>query len=233
MEYIVKKILFLFALILIYNALCPQDLISANDYNTPREKEIYPRFRIAVACGYSYRTAREPEGITKNDANYGKAKNGFHYLGEFDYFFNESVGIGINYNASYFNFADNYRSDKVQIRQIMPTLNARVFDKKKESAFLVSMGIGCNNYRNDYWWIEKHNSKKNINTTKDWGVGFLCSAGYDLAFSQTMAAFFQISFSGGTGISINDYTYHKQSYFRIDRDDFGKFNFSIGLRFSK
>ena len=112
------SLLLLFALIL--NTLCAQEL-KVNDY---------PHFRIAVAGGYSHRTAYIAS----------EYKNGFHYGVELNYYF-KIMGIGLNYSGNQF-----YQG--VNIHQFIPTVNMRIFDYEKRGAFLANIGAGYVGNRN-------------------------------------------------------------------------------------
>jgi len=115
-----NKILFSIFFVLISNALCAQDLIVTN---------YYPNVRIAAVGGYSLRT-RLPKS-SWDDSYYKDMKNGWHYGIELNYFFTESLGIGMNFYSSHFKAEDRNGINKVRIQHFIPTFNARDFDKQK------------------------------------------------------------------------------------------------------
>jgi hypothetical protein len=173
----------------------------------------YATFRVAVVAGYNYRFA--------------EYNHGFNYGAELNYFFKESLGIGLCYTGNHF-FQLNLSWKLIHIHNVIPTFNVRLFDSKKQSATLIKFGIGYTYYNGEYCYrffdFYQH--------IKEWeGIGMLIGAGYDLPFSKTMAVCFQLSFATGIPTKFDD----NLSYW-ITRDFDGgssRFIFSIGLRFAK
>ncbi|MCL2041832.1 MAG: hypothetical protein FWG84_07330 [Bacteroidales bacterium] len=216
-----------------------------SSYTPPRKKSDYAHFRIAAAGGYSYRTASLPSGIPSDVRDYyRKSKNGFNYGVEFNYFFNQFLGMGINYYASRFNPAGDSPmwypdkvSERVRIQQIIPTFNMRVFDRQKQGAFLASIGLGYVDYKDKALATDLNNL--HFATMKGWSIGMLWSVGYDLPISQTLAIYFQASLTGGvvTKFTLIDEITGDTETFSVDDvndgEGIGKINLSIGLRFAK
>ena len=154
------------------------------DFNyTYKKKPDYARFRVAVAGGYSYRTPKVESGLPSSYVQ--KLKNGYHYTVEFNYYFNESLGMGINYSASHFNPKMTTEIgnvlDKMRLQQIIPTFNMRVLDKQKRGAFVASIGIGYVDYRDKGCLTELNNL--HFATIRGATVGMLLSVGYDIPLS--------------------------------------------------
>ena len=194
-----------------------------SSYTQPRKKSDYAHFRIAAAGGYSRRLISSKGSSTED--SYKKPTNGFHYGLELNYYFNENIGIGINYYATHFKLKDDY-SDKLRIQQVIPTFSTRIFDEKQRGGVLINIGVGYIDYQNKYWGIAYQpnpyaGAKKTDKTLMDWGIGLLCSVGYDFPFSKTMAICLQASITSGKLTDINT------------SNGWGKVNLSLGLRFAK
>ena len=207
-----KKNLLLFSFVLIYSALCSQDLIVTNERDsingqiletgyTPQKKADYAHFRMAVAGGYTCIMGY-------------RLNHGYHYGMELNYYFNKNLGIGINYYAYYY---DGSYDSETRVQQIIPTFSTRMFDKKKRGALLISVGIGYIGSRNKYWLSYPFSGYKTKFESSQHGIGMFCGIGYDFPFSKTMAVCLQASvISNG-----------------LDEIGIGGINLSIGLRFAK
>jgi hypothetical protein len=245
-----KKQLLLFLFILLCNALYSQDLIvtDSQDYVHQQKDKDYARFRVALAGGYSYRTLIIPAGTSNESRDYqNKARNGFHYGAEFNYYFHRFVGIGINYYAAHFNPDGNnpdlydylriHASCKTHIQQITPTFNVRVLDRQRRGALVAGIGFGFADYRTNYYQTDYQN--RHVLTEKGWAIGMLWSIGYDVPISQTMAIYFQASLNGGVVTDftmVNEITGYTEKISVDDANDgvgLGRANLSIGVRFAK
>ena len=207
----------------------------------------YARFRVALAGGYSYRTYSIPKGASSAEKNYDeRARNGFQYGAEFNYYFHRFVGIGINYYAARFNPKGDtpYLYDlglnascKARIQQITPTFNVRVLDRQRRGALVAGIGIGYADYKTKYYQTDYDN--RHVLTEKGWTVGVLWSIGYDIPLSQTMAIYVQASLNAGvvTDFTLIDeitgYTEHVTVDNANDGVGLGRMNLSIGVRFAK
>jgi hypothetical protein len=206
-----------------------------------KKKSDYARFRVAIAGGYSYRTIGLPSGVSGEVKDfYRKANDGFNYGVEFNYYFNKFIGMGMNYYASRFNPGSgnpewNYRiSPKTRMQQVTPTVNFRVYNRKKTGAFIAGVGIGYADYQTKFY-----QNNKNIVTEKGWTLGMLLSAGYEIALSEMTAIYFQASLNGGVVTTITETDEITGRSFTYSTDDvndgvgLGRFNLSIGFRFAK
>jgi hypothetical protein len=216
-----KKSFLFFIFIPLYSAVYSQELIVINTqdsiqniYFTKRpnnrqpdpKKNDYAHFRIAIATGYSRRYLF----LLGDDDK--EIKNGRHYGIELNYYFNKSVGIGLNYYAGYFNSAA-YPINKDRVQHIIPTFCARDFDKQKQGGFLMYVGIGYvrADYKDDDQWIQP-----------EWTIGLLGGVGYDFPLFETIALYIQASYLGDLAFFFND----KRT------ETFGRLNLSVGLRFA-
>jgi hypothetical protein len=181
-----------------YYSKTEEDYVYQNKNIYQKKNEDYAHFRIAIVVGYSYRFLLSHTFF--NEDYYKQLKNGYHYGMELNYYFNESLGIGINWHASHFNSksAGNYDPEKTRIRQFIPIFSTRTFDKKKQGAFLLNIGVGYISYKDEYRW----NYHNDFQTPE--GIGILLSAGYDIPISQTMAIYLQSSITSGPLDDINN-----------------------------
>jgi len=186
-----------------------------SSYTQPRKKSDYAHFRIAAAGGYSRRLISSKGSSTED--SYKKPTNGFHYGLELNYYFNENIGIGINYYATHFKLKDDY-SEKLRIQQVIPTFSTRIFDEKQRGGVLINIGVGYINYRDEYRWSSYYSGNSAV---MDSGIGLLCSVGYDFPLSKMMAICLQASITSGKLTDINS------------SNGWGKINLSLGLRFAK
>jgi len=184
-----------------------QDYYFDIEQKTMKRKKVYPAFRMAFAGGYSLRT-RLPKGYW-DDSYLKNMRNGFNFGIEMNYFFNESLGMGMNFYSSHFNFS------KVSILHIIPTFTVRDFDKRKRSALLINVGIGYIAYS------EVHRWENSESTITDKAIGLLCGVGYDIPLSNTIAVYFQASYVGDLSFLFKEYS-----------EGFGRLNLSGGFRFS-
>ena len=185
-----------------------------SSYTQPQKKADYAHFRIAVAGGYSRRLFSSKGSFVED--SYKEPKNGFHYGLELNYYFNENIGIGINYYATHFKLKDDH-SNKLRIQQVIPTFSTRIFDEKQRGGVLINIGVGYIDY-DEYRWSSYYSGNSAV---MDSGIGLLCSVGYDFAFSKTMAVCLQASITSGKLTDINT------------SNGWGKVNLSLGLRFAK
>jgi len=219
---------------------------SFGDYSYLNQKKDYDyaRFRVAVAGGYSYRTFTIPDGTSSFAKNYyNKARNGFLYGVELNYYFHRFVGIGINYYAAHFNpegvnpdLYPAYLSCKTRIQQITPTFNVRVLDRQRQGSLVAGIGFGFADYRTKFY---EDYSKKHVLTEKGFTVGMLWSIGYDIPLSNVMALYIQASLNTGvvTKCTIVDETTGQSTSISVDDINegvgLGRMNLAIGVRFAK
>jgi hypothetical protein len=219
---------------------------SGSDYVAYPKDKNYARFRVALAGGYSCRTFTIPEGTSLESKNYqNKARNGFHYGMELNYYFHRFIGIGINYYADHFNPEGNFPemsnylihiSTKTRFQQITPTFNVRVLDRQRRGALVAGIGLGYTDYITKFY--RTNDSYGHIGTEKGWTVGMLWNIGYDIPLSQTMAIYVRAALNAGvvTNITMIDEITGKTETISVDDVNngvgLGKMSLSVGVRFA-
>lgn len=208
-------------------------------------KHSYPKIRIAVQGGWSYRIAKVPVGLESFYEDYiRQLKSGYNLGADFNYFITESLGLGFKYN--YFNsknridevYVENEdgsmesgpMEDNININFYGPSLTSRVLSVNKNSAFITAVGLGYLSYKNKAYFIDD-NLTISGNT-----FGMVLDLGYDIGLSEQMALGLQLSFTLGTlrkleidyGNYIDTIELESESYENLSRIDL-----SIGLRFIK
>jgi hypothetical protein len=210
-----------------------------------KNNEIYPRFRIAVSGGWSYRTAQISKSIPSDfNRHYQKLKSGFHYDLGISHYFSELFGVGFKYNEFltsnetqnvYITYPDGYTEygslkDSYRIKFIGPMFCTRFFNSTKKNCLLIDIGFGYIGFQ-DKGHIVSIPAKINGNT-----VGFYSSIGYDIGISKDLSIGFQLSAVSGIltqvkrfdGISTETVKFDKNDY-----EDISRIDLSIGLRFNK
>jgi hypothetical protein len=207
----------------------PSDKVSGN--------KIYPRFRLAVTGGWSYRIGHLPENVSPLVNDYlQELKSGFHYEAGLSYYFNEYLGAGFKYNEYLSSNSDDGSmgygnlSDRIRINYIGPVLSTRFFNQTKKNCLLMDFGIGYLGYHDKALFA----SEKLTLTGST--AGLYWSIGYDIGISGNLALGFQLSLISGmmseykrsNGIYTNVIKLEKDS-----RESLSHIDLSIGLRFSK
>ena len=206
--------------------------------------ENYQHIRIAVNGGYSYMTAKVAESVPTDFRKYVKGlKSGYHFGGDINYYFTETLGFGGKYFVfkssnsiddiylEYDNGDIEYgkMSDDLTISFIGPIFSTRILSPSKQNAFLMNISLGYMGYSNDKIVIDKY---KMTGST----MGLSLDVGYDIGLSKNLSLGFQLSLISGvmSSYKLSDGTYtetitlEKGNYEGLNRVDL-----SIGLRFNK
>lgn len=214
----------------------------------PKEKvvgyEDYQHFRLAINGGYSYQTAKVAESVPSDFKDYVKElKSGYHFGGDFTYYFTEPLGFGFKYylfktsnslDNIYLEDTDGNRtygkmSDNLTISFIGPSFSTRLLNHDKSNAFLMNLSLGYMGYSNDKVIIDKYKM-----TGSTMGLSF--DIGYDIGLSENLSLGFQISFISGT---LFEYEWDDGSIketVKLEKGEYESLNridFSVGLRFCK
>jgi hypothetical protein len=206
--------------------------------------EIYPHFKAAINCGWSYRTGKLADNIPSDFKQYMRdLKSGYHYGIDLYYYFSEQFGLGFRYNNfESKNKMDNVcitssngscqygkMSDDISINFIGPLFSTRLLDFNKKNSFLLNLGIGYMGYTDKAVLISDYTIKGNT-------AGLCCDIGYDIGLSKKIALGFQLSCMLGTltkydlsdGVHTKTVKLKKENY-----EDLSRIDLSIGLRFNK
>lgn len=210
------------------------------DYKA-KMKKIYPKWRVAISGGYSYRTARISDELGPDYHDYLRGlKNGYHLSAEVDYFFKSAIGVGATYIYSHaassgkFLFENeageqvsDYLSDNVNLHYIGPTFTTRLLNQKQTNAFIATFSLGYLRYVN-HASIAMVPLKLTGET-----IGFLLGIGYDIGIAKNTAIGLQISLMGGSLKKEKMYINDAYQGDISTEEGLGRIDLSIGLRFGK
>jgi hypothetical protein len=206
--------------------------------------DFFPRFRIAVSGGWSYRTASLASDTPHEFKSYlKKLKSGFHYDLGLSYYFSEQYGVGFKYNEFHTsnkvgNVYVEYEDGKTEygdmshndrIRFMGPLFGMRFLNLPRKNTLVMELGLGYMGYQS------KGNIVNNIATVKGNTVGTYLSIGYDIGLSKNFALGFQVSMLTGTLTQVTIFdgkTTEKQKLDKNQQENLSRIDLSIGLRFN-
>ena len=166
----------------------------------------YPRFRIALNGGWSYRIGKLPDGISPAAKQYlQELKSGNGFGGDILYYFSETMGLGFKYglhrstnsveNIYFTDENGNTRygklKDDISISFYGPTFSARTLNSSNESTFLTNISLGYMDYINKSIVIDPM-------TFTGGSVGMVWDIGYDVGISENFSLGIQLSYFMGT-----------------------------------
>ena len=220
------------------------------NYNTDGDEEnfiedetYYPRFRVAVSVGWSYRTARLSPDINPEFTEYFRQlKTGIHYDVGLTYYFKEQWGLGLKYNEFLSSNEMNNvyyterptvsgkMSDNIRIKFIGPIYSSRIYNPVNNHCFLIDAGIGYVDYRQNKYVISTPISFKGGTAGAYWSIG------YDVGLSDSFALGFQLTLL--TGVLTQYTVFDGTSTYteKLDKDKYenlSRIELSIGLRLNK
>jgi hypothetical protein len=204
----------------------------------------YPKFRIGLQGGWSYRIAELSPSIPPAFRSYVKElKSGINYGADASYFITRSIGLGLKYSG--------YRSenelnsiyitdsvgkirygkmrDDITIQYIGPSLNTRVMSESETFHFVSSFSVGYLSYKNNVTVVDNFTHTGST-------VGVVAGIAFDFAvhpniflgadITATMGALSSYEEESATGrkkIELKEN--ERESLSRIDISAGVKFNF--------
>jgi outer membrane protein W len=163
----------------------------------------YQRFRMGGSAGWSYMTAKINENVPADFRQYVKdLKSGYHYGGDFGYYFSESVGLGLISNV----FRTNNELDGVAevdsaghilrigklidditVFYIGPALLLRYYSFRKNIIFRSDFSLGYIGYNNNATVIDKFTLTGN-------SAGFIYDIGADFTIDKNLTLGISLSY---------------------------------------
>ena len=144
-----KRILFVLAMILVASAVSAQEIVTSDT----TVNSSYPSWRIGVQGGYAHR-------LGKVDRNTKKMKNGFGFSADATWYFMQSFGVGLKYdahsasNSEYVTVTYDDGSqesgkmkENVNVWFLGPMISYRALSKNMRHAFIMNLGVGYINYK--------------------------------------------------------------------------------------
>ncbi|KQC29679.1 hypothetical protein AAY42_07105 [Flagellimonas eckloniae] len=236
------------------STLIPLTEIVSYEYNFDEENRIpkekipgyieYSKVRISLQGGYSYQIGKiNDEGSQELREYLEKLRPGYHFGGDFTYYFAESFGVGVKYqqfrtstdftNVVFFEAINNgpvnrLLKDDISISFIGALLSARLYNKAKLNAFFFNTSIGYMTYSNNAIYEDAIKLKGNT-------LGFASDIGYDIGIADNLSLGFQLSTFFGQLSKLETDNGTSQRSIDIARNEgggLGRFDLSIGLRFN-
>jgi hypothetical protein len=206
----------------------------------------YPKFRISLGGGFSYRTASISPDLDPAFIDYmKKLKLGFNLYADGTGYFNRFLGLGGSFK--WFRSANSMHdlieidpatgtiinkgtlSDKINILYIAPMLSVRFLNKSRRHALHLNASIGWMGYWDDAVFFEPYQMQANT-------VGVTFEIGYDVRITDDLLIGFQFSTIAGT---FSSYTLTQGGYSYIvtmpekQKEGLGRIDLTIGLCFSQ
>lgn len=234
----------------IRNTLLPEKQVKSYQYNyfpetnIPIEKikepEIYSSIRLAFDGGLSYRLAKISDDVPSVLHQYMKElKLGYHFGGDFTYYFSEQLGLGLK--ANFYRSGNeinnvsivlsngnitNVRSDDILIGFIGPSVNSRLLNLLKQSSFIFNLSIGYMTYKDYIFMISNY-------TVKGKTVGMNWDIGYDISIKKDFTIGFKISFILGILKQVEILNGNIRQTVKLDANNYenlSRIDLSIGIR---
>lgn len=163
-----------------------------------RTSQDFPRFRLVLGGGFSYRIAPIFEGATHEQAEYLRGlKSGFNVGGEAVYFITELIGVGAKYSLSQSSSSGEFYvpethlsmklSETVAVQYFGPQFALRFLNKSQKNAFLMSYSLGYVRYSNEV--RQGMFPRKLVGSS----FGLSIAYGYELGLSDNVALGAQVS----------------------------------------
>lgn len=235
------------------NTLLPLSALRVYKYNYFNHSEIpegkvtkndsYSQVIFSIIGGYSYRIASIPDSYNESFKEYTKdLKSGYNYNIELAYFFSETVGLGLKYNAfkssnsvdnvsatdAYGNVRHGKISDNITVSFIGPFASTRFFNSKKNGALILNFGLGYLGYK------DKSKVLGQEITVKGSTLGTSMDVGYDIRIGKKTFLALMVSGTFGTLSKVKVDDGSGEETIELDKDDYeslGRLDFSVGLRF--
>ncbi len=195
----------------------------------------FPRFRLAINGGWSYRLAKAADSNSPEVDEYIKElKSGYSYGADVTLYWSGYSGIGARYDVfrSKNELEDGsflLASDDISITFIGPYYSSRFLMADKKNSLMFNAGLGYVGYKDKAYFVSDYELT---------GVtaGLLLDIGYDIGLSKSIAMGFQLSLIGGilTQYKLDD-GFNTQTI-KLEEDEYeglGRINLSVGLRLIK
>jgi hypothetical protein len=211
--------------------------------NQVRGVDDYPRFRVALGGGYSYRLAAIEENIPPAMTEYLRGlKYGFHFQGELAHYFSSIIGLGAYYSITHAKTAGDVpfnnggwtstqnASTSVTTHYIGPQFSTRFFNASQRNALLMNISFG---YVSSFQETRVALSPFRL-TGSTWGMAVSCA--YEIGISDNAAIGAKLSgiFANINGFRID--TPFASGYLELEDDQkegLSRIDLTLYLRFGK
>lgn len=197
----------------------------------------FPRFRLAINGGWSYRLAKVAGNNSPDVEEYIKQlKSGYSYGGDVTYHWSKNSGIGAKYDVfrSKNELEDGpgqvvVASDDISLTFIGPYYSSRFLTANKKNSLLMNVGLGYVGYKDKAYFISDYELTGGT-------AGLLVDIGYDIGLSKSFAIGFQLALIGGLLTQYELDNGFTTQTIELDEDEYeglGRINLSVGLRLIK
>lgn len=203
----------------------------------------YKKIKIGGYGGLSFRTAKVSENAPDDFEQYlNELKSGFHFGGDFYYFFSENIGVGFKYSMYHStNSIDNIYiddgngqgrtgqlRDKITIHYFGPAVSA-TFGASEKALLFTNFSMGYLSYKDKATIITDF-------TLSGGTLGLVFDFGVDVPVDKNLSVVFVCGFTLGT---LNQFKYKDATQsmtIKLDKENYEsltRIDLSVGLRFSK
>ena len=177
----------------------------SSSYTVIDNDKTFTILRFALNTGPSYRTGRTPKEFSEDVKGYiRKVKMGYHFGGDFNCLFSETVGFGFKYSrfrstdkAESISFPDAEGNiltgsieEDVTISYMGPSMSTSFFLEPAQSLFIANCSIGLIQYKNRASFIDSYVLRGN-------NLGFSFDVGFDKSLSKNLACGIKLAYVGG------------------------------------
>lgn len=206
------------------------------------ESHPFPRLRMALNSGVSYRTGKIPKGLPEVLSNYMEGvKTGYHIGGYLGCAYTEGFGIGVK--GTHFRSTNSMEDisityedgkvrngkmeDDITISYFGPALSSTFILKPYNSILLANLSFGLIHYRNKATVIDPFILRGN-------NIGFSLDLGYDKPVSRNLAWGIQLSFVAGYLSQLEMEKGPKRETVHLNEgsyENLSRLDLSLGIRF--
>ncbi len=185
-------------------------------------QQTYMPWRFGFSLGGGYRIA---SAVGSASSSYiDQLRLGFQFGADINYHFNNYWGLGAKFSTFIASASSYPNEDHTTTFYIGPVCNLRILSATKKNAFITEFSLGYLRYRDS----GKYYSQEGLITANAFGV--VLGIGYDIGLSKHVALGLNLSLLGG---SFSDFYYNseKQTLPNNQRENLGRIDFTIGIRF--
>lgn len=187
------------------------DSPQTNIQSPKKKKRAKDGVRFAISGGYSSRLGKLAEGATSS------YRHGFTINGDLAGFFNDYIGLGAFANYR------QYSETDVSSWIMGPKLLIRFYNRSKNSALILGVGLGYTTYKGQVW-------TSRLNTATGGSFGSTTEIGYEIGISKAAALMFNLNVSTAT---IGTLKAGGKTYDLEHRESLNAINLIIGIVFGR
>lgn len=216
---------------------------SSRPDNKVKPIDDFPRFRMALGGGYSYRLAPIADDLSPEMTDYIRGlKNGFHFQGELSHYFTRLTGLGVFYSITHaktegqimfpngLGMSLQKASSTVTTHFIGPQLSLRFLNASQRNGFLMNFALGYVSY------IQENRVAFSPSRITGSALGLAVSYAYEIGVSDNVAIGVKLS---GVLATLTEYKEESHYFVRkvkLESDQYeglSRIDMSLYLRFVK